>query len=194
MTNTNTYRDNSIGYRGRIKVQVRKANRTLATYNYTNAGLPNFFNELCAFLAGQGDVKDLLPASIILYSLNTSSPAFVAGRNYTWTELWREDLIYQVSKLSVLDSIYTRVETNGTPSVVCQVSIPYYDFLQNSQDIYFMALYPKRINSIAPSESALAYYELKSANGTWSPLTIDKTQSDLNLLIEWQMDFTNRER
>jgi hypothetical protein len=191
MTHTTSYRDNAIGYRGRIKVQVRKANRTLATYNYTNAGLPNFFNGLCAFLAGQGDVKDILPASIALYSLDTSSPAFKESASYSWDSYWENGLPIQVSQLTVLDTIYTRTAANGTPSVVFQVSIPYHTF-SGTQDIYLMALYPKRINTITPAKSALAFYELKNVTKSWSPLTVDNKQSDLNLLIEWQMDFMNQ--
>lgn len=194
------------GYQGRVKIHVQKLGKTLATYTYTNAGLPKFFQELCTFLAGQGNVRDLLPASIALYSLNTGLLEQNAGINSgtldkatLWQQYWQNgadrlghSYIQTVLQPVTLETVFTTNTGNGTEtSTVCQVSIPYTSFAKTSQDVHLMALYPRRINYAAPQDSALAFYELKDLSGAWKPLNINGANADLNLLIEWQLNFSN---
>jgi hypothetical protein len=110
-----------------------------------------------------------------------------------WETLWNENVLKQVSKQTTLDTRFVRLE-NDRSVAIFQVSLPYVDFLYSTQGVHIMALYPKNIEDMSRvHNSALAYYKLKDAS-SWQPIEVNKSSADLNLLIEWQMDFANVNR
>lgn len=191
-SNININNHGSIGYHGSITVQVKSTGHTLATYQYHNAGLPHFFKELCMFLTGNGSAKDLLPTSIALYTLNVEETQLdnYLSENVSWETLWQEGVISRVSPQAALDVTTVEENATGGTTAVFQVSLPYSEFLNVSQKVYLMALYPRRFNIENPYKYALAFYKLKNA-ASWQPIEVTKAQTDLNLLIEWRMEFSN---
>lgn len=191
MKNKNINHGSSIGYRGTVTVKVLKRNKVLAAHIKHNSGLTKLFTSLCGVLTGETPVRDLRPVSIALYSLPEGSENLVSA---DWETIYKEPISDTNATLRLTEIIrnipltaLSRQNAGSAPAAIFQAVIPYVQ-LKEGHDIYLMALYPA--GTSAP-ENALAYYKLANANG-WTPIQIDTTQSDQNLLIEWQMDFTNK--
>jgi hypothetical protein len=169
----------AIAYSGTIRTQIKKGNQLLASQTYHNAGLPAFFSGLSRVLVGTSSAADIMPMYIVLYKSRSSA---ASTEDLGW-EVLAGDLntapLERASNPCLISQRFIR-ETDRGYSAVFQATIPY--SLIDSDTIQAIALFPKQATQ---NSNALAYHYLSNA------IKLSRANSSYDLLIEWQLDFTN---
>ena len=169
-----------IGYSGTVVTELRKGDIILDRRRYHNSGLSPLFNGLSKLLAGNSDavLAKVQPYHIALYTLPSSS---TANTETSWNKLFP-------SLTRVTPYLPVSSRTFKDDEAIFSFNIPS-DLISTNRPIYVLALYPVSFDSAEPMKDALAFYKL--ANGDrWQEVTVNVSNT---LLIEWRMNFTNKE-
>lgn len=188
----------SIGYRGIVTLSVLRKNKVVAKHTYHNSGLTPLFAGLCGILTGTKNVVDVAPAFLALYSVKSVNNELSIAPTADWSIICKatggsyDNIDLATPYLALDEKIFTN--TSGTnPKAAFQISIPF--SLITEDRIYAMALFPAAVGDSQEGREleALAYYKLLNDDNTWNPLYVDKSAYGYSLLIDWQMDFSNKE-
>lgn len=205
--------DNSVvGYKGIVKVIIKKGEKIVKTKIYENNGVTALFDTICKLLAGEASPSEL-PGCIRLFTCSAqaiaeNTPVSVA------TKGWLKTLVKEEFDSTVSDSETARIFKScsenipysavplvnpnskalaGASEIVFQFKVPF-DLIKYNPDsqeklVYAMALMPRNFN--AKGEKALAYY-LFTDSGLWDPINFTTASRDFSLYIEWSMSFANK--
>jgi hypothetical protein len=206
MTNiTNKSGTQSIGYHGEVTTTILKNNKAIKVYKDHNEGTLNFFTGLCELVLGKQTTR--IPQCAALYSFSPKVSNTTQYYSYSWdtlceaivetdaTALQRTPVLVRVSQLA--DANVKQLSgTDNAPRADFQFVFPY-DMISSSsaynEEIYYFVLFP-RVSATGEeltAKDALAVYKLSNAAG-WSPISVNSSKSDYKLLIDWQLDFSNK--
>ena len=193
-------------YQGKVSAKViDKRNRVLSSRCSHNGGTDKFFTELAKILSNYpgANIRHIRPAFIALYKLTNEN----LNAATAWKDLYGETEdnngnkkknMQNATQLIPLDtSIFN--SNISVPSADLQLKIPF-SYISDST-VHMFALFPESItddnsnnrNPAADSlEEAIAYFKLVE-NGSWSPITIDKTAVTNSLVINWSLAFSDME-
>lgn len=190
----------TVNYSGKVKVSIKRGNRTIITKQYHNSGLPNLFRFLALALSGNY-ADQIKPCKLKLFGLKTG---FIDSENPPATFTWTTN--FSATGSNILEDLSPFISYDTVPLVEQKINnnkdLSYFDVtfhfripstLIGGEKIYAVGLFPNNIingNEI----NAAAYYlftKTENNNQSWDPIIPDTNSGDFNLVIDWTLSLKN---
>ncbi len=204
-----TINDSAIKYNGKVTVTLKSGKTTISTNTYKNNGSVKLWQFLCFCLAGNwSEALPLRPLKIKLYYNSLADPddinrlepfndtynitrLITTNSKIAVTPVYEQGSTTVSSYKATLHFIIPSAYINSVDPVSPQVD-PVLNQIGLFPANYFGELDPTASELASDNKNWLAYFLFK-INGSWAPdlIKINSLSGNYNLIIDWQMSFTN---
>jgi len=193
-----THSSLSLGYCGKITMNLNSGNRVLFSRVYKNSGHDKLFEYLCKALAGIKD-SNSMPYKIAFFNNTATNPPEKPTTSKT-------DLVSYLVSLNTSPEVATKRDSAGKDywTTTLHFLIPYTYFINNievgSKEVKFnqLSLYSAEAdskNEVSLKNDLCAHFFLVKEEGgveMWDTFTVnDNTRNNFNITVDWEMSFTN---
>jgi hypothetical protein len=178
-------KNSSLGYQGRVQVQIACGDRILSTKKYHNEGLPDLFRYISYALVG-AYYPTLRPCKVALYNYANSDNRTNGPNTFNWATAITSNIFTPVSPYVTYDATPVVLSTENGYAATYRFKIP------------FNWLYRPAFNTLvllSENNTALAYYLcVKQENGeqVWDPEELSDVNGNYTIIVEWTMEVSNK--